>query len=86
MSVRGRTSSLIVVLPAHAGTLVVKVTGAKGPDRVRTRKMGGMGASTGGYLISGKSSADKITTGDGTDHLLGGPGNDVLNGALARTC
>lgn len=82
--VRGRTSSLVVVLPAHAGRLVVKVTGANGSDRVSTRTMGGKGASPGGYLISGKAGADKVITGDGADRLLGGPGNDVLTGGRGK--
>jgi Ca2+-binding RTX toxin-like protein len=78
--VSGRSHEMIVVLPAHAGNLVVKVTGASGPDRVSTRNLGGHGKSRGGYTIAGKAGNDRLSGGDGADRLDGGSGNDKLNG------
>jgi Ca2+-binding RTX toxin-like protein len=78
--VSGKSRSMFVVLPAHAGNLVVEVIGARGADSVSTRKLGGKGFSAGGYRIFGKGGNDKLTGGDGSDRIDGGGGNDLLKG------
>ncbi len=78
--VRGSQGSMLVVLPAHAGNLVLKVVGGSGSDSISTRDFGGTGSSRGGYRISGKDGNDALVSGDGADRINGGNGNDGLGG------
>src|SRR5439155_25530586 len=77
VDVHGRSSRMVIALPAHAGSLRVDVTGSRGHDRVTTRKLGGRGASPGGYRIAGGPGNDYLAGGDGRDTLIGGPGRDT---------
>jgi Ca2+-binding RTX toxin-like protein len=78
--VREDPGNTIVVLPEHAGRLIIEVFSAGGDDSVRTRDLGGKGSSSGSYRIDGGSGNDELTGGDGDDILIGGRGTDVLRG------
>jgi Ca2+-binding RTX toxin-like protein len=82
--IRGKSQTMIVILPSHAGQLIVRVFGGKGPDQVRTRKFRGSGRSRGGYRIWGRAGSDVLVSGDGADFLRGGAGNDMLRGGRGK--
>ncbi|MGH2729218.1 MAG: calcium-binding protein [Actinomycetota bacterium] len=82
--VHGDDAGEITVLPAHAGSLVVKILGAGGADDVRTRDVGGGGSSSGKYRLDGGAGDDSLASGDAADVLLGGDGSDVLEGGAGR--